>query len=516
MPQPPPIVLITPEAKSAIETEAEQAGATGGLTGGILFGHPVDERHRLVVSSVRPRPEVQFGEKEFCLDQSRTSQQLKHARTLSSEADYCGVWYVHRVPNQELTDEEWVQTQRVLEDPDFHFKDLVCIVVCLYFGDLNIYASSFDLQQSARSQMLEPTQLKLTTDSPSATTQAQPEEQSTPQPPADWYKAPDAVERLKLEREHLAQKYHVEPTITDGKLIFRLMPKHKHKDLVFYITCQPGFPEEPPAAFLSLRGDQYPLLSPGLSEWSTEKWLVEAADDLIEWQVNILDQQVATAEEALDRGDYQEASDLLAKVLSIAPRKPNAVHLLARAPALLKLKPESSPSFTQTTLSSLPSSSSAPESAPDWYKQPEIARRLKNEQERLTQNYRVESSLAPNGKLLFRLTPRYKHQDMIFYIACETGFPDKAPQAFLALRGDQYPILSPSLNKWSPDQWLAELADDLVAWQIHLLDQQIATAEEAMERGNHQEASDLLAMVLLVDPRRPRVARLLGQAQAMC
>ncbi|MEA3340464.1 MAG: hypothetical protein U9R15_10910, partial [Chloroflexota bacterium] len=213
----PPIILITPETKNALEAEAERASVTGDLVGGLLFGYQPDERRRIVVSFVRPRPEVGFGKREFCLDQSRTSQQLDHARDLDAEAHYCGVWYVHRTPNQELTDEEWVQTQRVLEDPDFRFKDVVCLVICLYFGDLNTYALSFDLQQSARGQLPTPTQLQLTTKAALTPSLVKPSQPPTPPPPpADWYKSPDVARRLTLELEQLAHGYRVEPAVTPG------------------------------------------------------------------------------------------------------------------------------------------------------------------------------------------------------------------------------------------------------------------------------------------------------------
>ncbi len=503
-----PTILITPKAKSALETEAERAGIGGDLAGGLLFGYPVDERHRIVVSLVRPRPEVNFGQKEFCLDQSRTSQQLEQVRKLDPEAHYCGVWYVHRTPNRELTDEEWVQAQRVLEDPDFRFKDLVCLVICLYFGELNTYASSFDLQQSARSQLPTPTQLNLTTDLVATPTQAKAARPPTPpSAPTDWYKSPNAARRLKLERERLAEKYRVESAITpDGKVTFRLMPKAEHEDIVFYVACEPGFPEKPPVAFISIRGDRYPLLSPRLSEWSAEQCLVEVANDLVAWQVRLLDQQIATAEEALNQGDYQKASALLATVLLIDPRKPGAAHLLARAPALLKAT-EPVPTPTPASPARLPTPT-------DWYKSPDVANRLKLEHERLAEKYRVEPKLAPDGKLLFRLMPKTGHEDMVFYLACGPGFPDESPLAFLSVRGDRYPLLSPGLNKWSAEQWLVELADELVEWQVSLLDQQIVAAEEALDRGDHREASDLMAMALLVEPRRPRAARLLAQAQS--
>ncbi len=330
----PPIILISPETKNDLETEAERTSATGDLVGGLLFGHSPDERHRIIVSFVRPRPETGFGKKEFCLDQSRTSQQLDRARELAAEAHYCGVWYVHRTPDQELTDEEWVQTQRVLEDPDFRFKDTVCLVICLYFGDLNIHALSFDLQQSARGQLPTPTQLQLTTDTAVLPSPVKPSQPSTP--PADWYKFPDIARRLTLERKQLTQRYRVEPAVTPGgKVIFRLMPKRDHGDMVFYVACESGFPDQAPTAFLSLRGDRYPLLSPGLNEWSAERRLVEVADDLVEWQAHLFDQKIAAAEEAIERGDYQEASDLLVMVLLMNPRKPRAARLLGQVQAML-------------------------------------------------------------------------------------------------------------------------------------------------------------------------------------
>ena len=117
MPTDTPTILITPEAKAALEAEAERDGISGDLSGGLLFGHPLDERRRLVINSVRPRPETGFGRKDFCLDQSRTSQQLKRAQKLAPEASYCGVWYLHRTPDQELTDAEWIQAQECWKIP---------------------------------------------------------------------------------------------------------------------------------------------------------------------------------------------------------------------------------------------------------------------------------------------------------------------------------------------------------------------------------------------------------------
>ena len=117
--------------------------------------------------------------------------------------------------------------------------------------------------------------------------------------------------------------------------------------------------------------------------------------------------------------------------------------------------------------------------------------------------------------MVFRLMPHGEHQDMVFYLACESGFPDKAPLAFLVVRGDRYPLLSPALNEWSADKWLSEVADDLVRWQVALLDQQVQAAQAALEAGDARKASDLLAMVLLIDPRKAGVARLLARAESM-
>jgi hypothetical protein len=110
--------------------------------------------------------------------------------------------------------------------------------------------------------------------------------------------------------------------------------------------------------------------------------------------------------------------------------------------------------------------------------------------------------------------PKSEHEDMVFYIACGAGFPDKAPTAFLSLRGDRYPLLSPALDEWSAEKSLLGLADDLLQWQIRLLDQQMAAAREAISRGDYKGASDRLVMVLLIDPRKPEAAQLLAQAQA--
>jgi hypothetical protein len=331
-----PIVLITPDAKATLEAEVKRSSSTGELTGGLLFGYPLDEHHRLLVSSVRLSKEVGFGQRDFALNQTRTSRQLKRARTLAPEATYCGVWYIHRTPNQELTDKEWIQAQSLLEDPDFCFKDLVGLVLCFYQAKLKIYASSFNQYHSARGQSPTPTLLQLTTDS--LPTQADAARLPTPPPaPTHWLDSPDVAARLRLEHERLAQTYHIEPTLMpDGQMIFRLMPKGQHGKLVFYLACGPGFPKKGPWAFLLAGDRRHPLSSPGLVNWSEKQQLVEMADELVSWLAWSLDQYVAAAEEALNRGDYQEAADLLTVVLAIDPRTPRAARLLARAEAALR------------------------------------------------------------------------------------------------------------------------------------------------------------------------------------
>ena len=140
-----------------------------------------------------------------------------------------------------------------------------------------------------------------------------------------------------MEHERLAQEYHVEPALMpDGQMVFRLTPKDKHEKLVFYLACGPGFPSKGPGAFLLAGDRRLPLSSPGLVNWSEKQWLVEMADELVKWLAWSLDQHVAAAEEALNRGDYQEAADLLSVVLAIDPRTPRAARLLARAEAPLR------------------------------------------------------------------------------------------------------------------------------------------------------------------------------------
>jgi hypothetical protein len=330
-----PIVVITPEAKAALGAEVERGGVSGELTGGLLFGYPLDQRQRLVVSSIRLSADVGFGQRDFAIDQSRTTRQLEHAQSLDPKATYCGVWYLHRTPNRELTDEEWVQAQTLLEDPDFRFEDLICLVLCFYYGELKIYASSFNRYHSARGQSAVPTQLLLTTDRLSTqSTDTHP----APAPSAsrDWFKSLTVAARLDQEQKRLAEEYQVEPALApDGQMFFRLTPKRRYDKLVFYLACGPGYPDNPPNAFLRAGDKPYPLSSPGLGNWSVERWLVEVADELVKWLVFSLEEYLATAEDALRRGDYAMAADLLTVVLAIEPRTPRAARLLAQAQAPL-------------------------------------------------------------------------------------------------------------------------------------------------------------------------------------
>ncbi len=333
-----PTVLITPEAKKELEAEAERAGLGGELAGGLLFGYPVDNQYRLIVSSVRPRPEVGFGNREFSLDQSRTSQQLAQAREIAPEAHYAGVWYLHRTPNKEPNDDEWVQTQAILEDPDYRFDDLIVLVICLYFGELNTYAFYFDKYHSARSQMPEPTTLQLASEIKLEGRRVESARSTAPSPAADWYKTPQIVERLKKEYAQLSKRYEVEVTIqAGGRMVFQLDPYGDYGKLVLYLACEAGFPDHAPEAFIMAGDKSYPLYSPTLSEWTADMWIAEAADSLIEWLNWSLEQFVTQAKEGIAAGNYQEAADLLTVVLSIDPRTPHAARLLGQAQAPLMI-----------------------------------------------------------------------------------------------------------------------------------------------------------------------------------
>ncbi len=332
-------ILITPQVHAALEAEVERAGLGGGVMGGLLFGHPLDEQRRLVVGWVRLSSDVGFGRKDFSLDQSRTSQPLDQARQISPEASYCGVWYIHHTPNRELTDEEWVQAQTVLEDPDFRFPDVVCLVMCLYFGKLTFYTSTLDKQQSARGQLPQPASLLVTTGADSLPTdqtgQARP---SYAKPdPKNWYKDPEVAQRLNQEHERLSQGYEVEASMDqDAHMIFRLRPKSGYGKLTFHLVCGPGFPEESPTAFLLIDGTRHPIFSPGLNDWSADQWLVDIADGMAEWLKWSLDEYMTSAKKALAQEAYQEAADWLTVILSLEPRRPRAARLLAKAQAPLR------------------------------------------------------------------------------------------------------------------------------------------------------------------------------------
>ncbi len=325
-----PIVLITPEARAGLEAEAGSTSLSGDITGGLLFGHPLKERYRLVVDFVRLPPLVRFGEPEFSIDQSRTSEQIKRARSLSQAADYVGLWYLHRTPEPDLTDKEWVQAQTLLDDPDFYYPDLVCIVLCYYFGKLSLHALYLDAYRSARSQPLALTELRSTAELPQTgplTDTAAPTAS-----PSQWYQDPQVANRLQFEQSELEQNYQVKAGLSPhGEMIFQLSPKRKYENLVFYLACRAGFPQKAPRAFILAGDKQHPLSGPDLVNWAPNKSLTAAADNLLEWLAWSIEDQIKTAEDWMENQDYQAAAALLTLVLSIDPRAPGAARLLARA-----------------------------------------------------------------------------------------------------------------------------------------------------------------------------------------
>jgi hypothetical protein len=329
-----PIVLVTPEAKADLAAEVDRAGYLGDLTGGLLFGYPYDEGRRIIVSSVRLTSAVGFGRQDFSLDQTRTSRQLDHARSLAPQANYCGVWYLHRTPNRELGDEEWVQMQVMLEDPDFPFDDLVCLVLCFYSGKLQMHASSFNHYQSNRSQAPAPTELRLTTEEVLAPI---PVPEPTAAPRRDnWYTSQQIAGRLSQEHERLAAKYKTETARTsDGQIYFRLVPKNGYDKLAFCLAVGPGFPEKAPHVFLLLSGKPRRVSIPSLGGWSPSSQLVTVADELVEWLVFSVNEYMTAAVNAINHGRFAEAADLATLVLTINPQTPGAPRLLAKAQARL-------------------------------------------------------------------------------------------------------------------------------------------------------------------------------------
>jgi hypothetical protein len=330
-------VLISPEARAALIQQANQAGGSRDISGGLLFGYQFDAHQHIVVSSVRLKPEVGFGQREFALEQTRTSTQLDDARRLDAKADYVGVWYIHRTPNWELSDQEWLQTQTLLEDPDFRFPELACIVLCSYSGEVKVYAARFDRLKSARGQAPTLTELRLTTEWSPSRAKLSP---SPTSPTKSWFKTADAVGRLNQERQRLADRYTVEPALSpDGEMFFRLSPKLKYQQMSFYVAIGPGFPDKAPHVFLLIAGRPQRISTPLLGSWSASRWLVELADELIEWLAFSLGSYLRAAEEALQKGRYGEAADLLRLVLAIEPRTAGAARLLARAEAHLAAPP---------------------------------------------------------------------------------------------------------------------------------------------------------------------------------
>ncbi len=326
-----PTILITPEARAALVAEVERSSGLDPLTGGLLFGYPPDEHRWLVLSSTRLSSDVGFGRSDFSLDQTRTSRQLEHARQLNPKANYCGIWYLHRTPDKRLTDEEWVQMQTLLEDPDFVFDDLVCLLLCFYYAELKIYPYIFTRHQSARGQAPSLTQMRLTTEAAPAETRRQPARSALP---TDWYKAPVAAARLEGERRGLMDKYHVQlAPMPDGRVFFRLSPKRRYHKLTFYLVAMPGFPDRAPQLYLLVGGQPQRITCPALTAWTASKSLVELADELVEWLAFSREEYLRIAQEALEQGEPQKAADLLTVVLSIEPRTPGAARLLARAQA---------------------------------------------------------------------------------------------------------------------------------------------------------------------------------------
>ncbi len=328
-----PLILISPEAHAALAAEVERGGSAG-LTGGLLFGYAPDERHRLVVSSVRLGADVGFGQRDFALDQTRTSRQLEHAQSLDPQATYCGVWYLHRTPERRVSDAEWVQMQTLLEDPDFRCADLVCLVLCFYYAELTFYAYSFTRHHSARGQAPAPAQLKLTTEWMEPPARPAAAQAAVAPVKTDWYTVPQVAVRLNDERQKLAQKYRVEPALApDGQLYLRLSPQHKYDKMAFYLALGPGFPDKAPHVFLLIGGRPQRITCPALVNWSADRPLVKLADELVEWLAFSAEEYLKAGENALNRGGYQEAIDLLKLVLSIDPRTPGAARLLAKAQA---------------------------------------------------------------------------------------------------------------------------------------------------------------------------------------
>jgi hypothetical protein len=334
MSQPSHMVLISPEGRAALLACGNQNGVTGDLGGGLLFGYPLDQDQHLVISSIPLKSEVGFGRRDFSLDQTRTSRQLDEAQRLDPRATYSGVWYVHRTPQRELTRAESTQAQAMLEDPDFAFGELVCLVLCLYSGQATVYASCLNRHQAAHGQAPSPAELRLTTDwmFPPKTAATSPAATDS----RHWYKSPEMAARLEQEHQTLAERYAMEPGLAaDGQMFFRLSPRFKYQKMSFYLAVGQGFPEKAPHVYLLIGGRPQRIASPLLGSWTGQRRLVELADELVTWLAFSIDTYVEAAHNALNRQRYAEAADLLRLVLSIEPRTPNAARMLARAEAPL-------------------------------------------------------------------------------------------------------------------------------------------------------------------------------------
>jgi hypothetical protein len=280
------IVCISPETGSGLALEARRS-AGDSVAGGLLFGYPVCECYRQVVGYTQLRPEVLMG-KGFSLDQSQPSRQLVLACQSDPQAQYCGAWTIHHTPEQEPTEREWVQARSVLEDPGYHFDDLVCLVLCSYAGELQYHAWILTREHAATGRPPEPANLLQASPQPgrafpSSATPASPA-------PAEWYKSPDMARRLYLESLQLAQRYRVKMTADAGaqEVVFHLTPGNGGGGQSLCVACGPDFPRTGPVVFVTDEDEEKGrrlLYVPGSGDWLasyrlldvTEHWLVRHA-----------------------------------------------------------------------------------------------------------------------------------------------------------------------------------------------------------------------------------------------
>jgi hypothetical protein len=176
------------------------------------------------------------------------------------------------------------------------------------------------------------------------------------------------------------------------------------------------------------------------------------------------------------------------------------------APAELRL--------TTDWLETTPQSAAPTKPTEDWYKTSAVAARLNQEHQRLAEKYAIESALAPDGQMFFRLSNKRKYQKLSFYLAVGDGFPERAPHVFLLVGGKPHRVSIPSLGSWSETSSLVDTADELVEWLAFSKDEYLTEAEAALGRGSYAQAADLVKLVLAIDPRMPGAPRLLAKATA--